>query len=105
MSASGGNDILLSVRDLKVAYRVGSDDVMAVDGASFDVPTGAIVGLVGESGCGKSTLVRALTRVMARSARVAGGTAMFDGTELFGLTETEMNRLRWRDIAFIRKAP
>lgn len=101
MSELQGNKTLLSVRDLKVAYRVGSTDVMAVDGASFDVPAGAIVGVVGESGCGKSTLVRALTRILARSARIAGGEAFFDGTELFGLSEPEMNKLRWRDIAFI----
>ncbi|MGP1397701.1 MAG: ABC transporter ATP-binding protein [Inquilinaceae bacterium] len=92
---------LLSVRGLSVAYRVGDRDAVAVDDVSFDVPRGAIVGLVGESGCGKTTVARSLTRVMARSARITGGRAVFDGTDILGLSESRMNRLRWRDIAFI----
>lgn len=92
---------LLSVRDLRVAYKVGRGELMAVDGASFDVPRGAIVGLVGESGCGKTTVARALTRILARNARIAGGELLFDGQDLLGLPERAMNRLRWRDIAFV----
>jgi peptide/nickel transport system ATP-binding protein len=92
---------LLSVRDLRVAYRVGDGDLFAVDGASFDVPRGAIVGIVGESGCGKTTVARALTRIMAGNARIESGEAVFDGRDIFQLPEVEMNRLRWRDIAFI----
>lgn len=92
---------LLSIRDLQVAYEVGKSDVMAVDGASFDVAPGNIVGLVGESGCGKTTLARSLTRVLAGNARIAGGRAVFCGTDIMGLSEREMNALRWREIAFI----
>lgn len=92
---------LLSIRDLQVAYEVGKSDVMAVDGASFDVAPGNIVGLVGESGCGKTTLARSLTRVLAGNARIAGGQAVFSGTDIIGLSEREMNALRWREIAFI----
>jgi len=95
------NEPILSVRDLRVGYRVGREELFAVDGASFDVPRGSIVGLVGESGCGKTTVVRALTRVMAGNARVAGGSASFDGRDMMALAEREMNALRWRDIAFI----
>ena len=94
-------DPLLSVRDLRVAYRVGARDLMAVEGASFDVPRGAIVGLVGESGCGKTTVARTLTRVLAKNARIAGGEALFEGTDILALPERRMNALRWRDIAFI----
>jgi peptide/nickel transport system ATP-binding protein len=94
-------DTLLSVRDLKVSYQVGRSALNAVDGASFEVPRGSIVGLVGESGCGKTTVARALTRVMADNASITGGQMLFDGRDLVALPEREMNALRWRDIAFI----
>lgn len=92
---------LLSLRDLSIAYRVGAADTIAVEGASFDVAPGSIVGLVGESGCGKTTLARSLTRVLASNARIAGGEAFFDGQDIVKLPERAMNALRWREIAFI----
>ncbi len=94
-------ETLLSVRDLKVSYRVGRGSLDAVDGVSFDVPRGSIVGLVGESGCGKTTVARALTRVMADNAFISGGRMLFDGRDLAALSERDMNALRWREIAFI----
>ncbi|MCC5983444.1 MAG: ABC transporter ATP-binding protein [Rhodobacteraceae bacterium] len=92
---------LLSIRDLSIAYRVGTSEMLAVENASFDVPRGAIVGLVGESGCGKTTLARSLTRILADNARIAGGQAVFDGQDIMALSERRMNALRWREIAFI----
>jgi peptide/nickel transport system ATP-binding protein len=92
---------LLSLKNLSIAYRVGTADTIAVEGASFDVQPGSIVGLVGESGCGKTTLARSLTRVLASNARIAGGQAVFCGQDIVGLSERAMNGLRWREIAFI----
>ncbi|WP_309084901.1 ABC transporter ATP-binding protein [Chelativorans sp.] len=92
---------LLSVRNLKVSYAVGGGSVDAVDGASFDVPRGSILGLVGESGCGKTTVARAITRVIADNARITGGEMIFEGTDIAAIPERQMNALRWRDIAFI----
>lgn len=92
---------LLSVRNLSIAYRVGAKDVIAVSGASFDVPQGSIVGVVGESGCGKTTMARAVTRVIADNARISGGQMLFAGLDLVALPERAMNALRWRDIAFV----
>lgn len=94
-------ETLLSVRDLKVSYKVGRGSFNAVDGATFDVPRGSIVGLVGESGCGKTTVARALTRVLADNASISGGQMLFAGRDLAVIPEREMNALRWRDIAFI----
>tara|TARA_R110002049_G_scaffold42922_2_gene127232 strand:+ start:2036 stop:3061 length:1026 start_codon:yes stop_codon:yes gene_type:complete len=94
-------DTLLSVADLQVDYQVGASTVRAVDRATFDVPRGAIVGLVGESGCGKTTMASAITRIISDNATISGGQMVFDGTDLVSLSERQMNRLRWRDIAFI----
>ena len=96
-----GTDPLLSVRDLVVDYAVDGGTVRAVEGASFDVPRGTIVGLVGESGCGKTTMARALTRVIADNATLPEGQMLFDGADLAALSEREMNALRWREIAMV----
>ena len=94
-------ETLLSIENLTIAYSVGAADVVAVSEASFDVPQGSIVGLVGESGCGKTTMARALTRVIADNARIAGGSMHFDGQDLAAIPERQMNALRWREISFI----
>jgi peptide/nickel transport system ATP-binding protein len=93
--------MLLSVKDLKIHYKTRLGSVKAVDGISFDVPAGKVVGIVGESGCGKTTAVRSLLRVMPPVASFEGGEIEFDGTDILKLSEREMNELRWRDIAYI----
>ena len=69
---------LLSVRNLATYYGGGADPVRAVDGISFDVEPGEIMGLVGESGCGKTTVGFSLMRLLPDSARVASGEACSD---------------------------
>jgi peptide/nickel transport system ATP-binding protein len=92
---------ILSVEGLKVDYRTKRATVHAVDGASFDVPDGAIVGLVGESGCGKTTVARAITGVIPRNATIAGGAIRFKDRDLVGLAAGAYSDLRWREISFI----
>ncbi len=93
--------MLLEVRDLVIDYRATRGRVRAVDGVSFDVPAGAVVGVVGESGCGKTTAVRAITRVMPSSAVFASGSITLDGIDLVPLSEREMKKYLWRDIAYV----
>jgi peptide/nickel transport system ATP-binding protein len=93
--------MLLSVKDLRIHYKTPMGPVKAVDGISFDVPEGKVVGIVGESGCGKTTAVRSMLRVMPAVASFAGGEIIFDGTDILKLSERAMNDLRWRDIAYI----
>ncbi|MBW0113932.1 ABC transporter ATP-binding protein [Pseudonocardia abyssalis] len=97
---------LLSVRDLTVAFtRRGEPDSVAVDGVSFDVAPGQIVGLVGESGCGKSVTSMAITRLLpSRGVRVTGS-AMMDGVDLLTLPESAMREKRGRDLSMVFQDP
>jgi peptide/nickel transport system ATP-binding protein len=92
---------LLAVDGLQVEYRTAHGTVRAVDGASFEVPDGAIVGLVGESGCGKTTVARAIMGVMPRNAAIVGGAIGFNGRDLLRLTHRDYVGLRWRQLAFV----
>lgn len=93
--------MLLSVENLIVEYTTPRGPVRAVDDASFVVPKGAIVGLVGESGCGKTTLARAITGVMSGNAEITGGKLVFAGEDLVKATPSERRARRWRDISFV----
>jgi len=92
---------VLSVQDFHVHYRTSRGVAQAVRGASFEVPEGEVVGVVGESGCGKTTLARAIMGVMPKTARVAGGKLVFQGVDLLSLSPRELASKRWREIAFI----
>ncbi len=90
----------LQVRDLQVFYRTMNGDVRALDGVTFSVADGEIMGLVGESGSGKTTLGKSLIRMDNRMRHV-GGTVTLDGTELpIGDTEA-MNRFRFADVSIV----
>jgi peptide/nickel transport system ATP-binding protein len=90
----------LSVDGLTVYYRSLRGDVKAVDGASFDIADGEIMGLAGESGCGKSTLGKSLVRMDARMRHV-GGSVVLDGTELPIWDDAKMNPFRFKDVSII----
>ena len=70
---------LLSVRNLRVFFKVQAGWVRAVDNVSLDVDAGETVGLVGESGCGKTTLAYAITQLLPSNAYVLGGQVLFNG--------------------------
>ncbi len=92
---------LLQLRDFQVHYASRAGIVRAVDGVDLDVPAGSITGLVGESGCGKSTLGRGLMGVLPDAARIAGGSAVFEGRDLLGLSARARRDVRWRRMSFI----
>jgi peptide/nickel transport system ATP-binding protein len=92
--------VSLEVSDLRVWYRTLAGDVKALDGVTFDVADGEIMGLAGESGCGKSTLGNSLNRLDGRM-RYIGGHARLDGVEL-PIWDTEaMDAFRFRRISII----
>ena len=90
----------LRVEDLRVHYRTLAGDVKALDGVSFEVADGEIMGLAGESGCGKSTLGKSLIRLDGRM-RYVGGHVLLDGDELPIWDDEAMNRFRFRSVSIV----
>jgi peptide/nickel transport system ATP-binding protein len=91
---------MLSVDGLRVYYKTLKGDVQALDGVSFDLADGEIMGLAGESGCGKSTLGKSLVRLDGRMRYVEGKVTL-DGAELPIWDVERMNPYRFKEIAMV----
>jgi len=100
--ASAGNAPLLSVRDLQVT--VAGAERPLVDGVSFDVPLGGVVGIVGESGCGKSLTALSILRLTAPAIRVSGQ-ILFSGEDLLRVGADRLRQVRGSEIAMIFQEP
>ena len=90
----------LAVDNLRVYYRTLRGDVRALDGATFTVRDGEIMGVAGESGCGKTTLGKSLIRLDGRM-RVAEGTVTLDGVELPIADDRAMDTYRFRHVSIV----
>jgi len=105
-SSPGGRrpDAILEVSGLSVDYVMERGTVRAVDDVSFDVAPGEFVGIVGESGCGKSTLLFAIAQLLAPPAGIVGGSVIFKGVNLVGLTDKQLTSVRWRDMSVVMQS-
>jgi peptide/nickel transport system ATP-binding protein len=90
----------LSVDGLRVYYRSLRGDVKAVDGATFEIADGEIMGLAGESGCGKTTLGKSLIRMDSRMRYVEGDVDL-DGKQLPIWDDAKMNAFRFKEVSII----
>ncbi len=96
----GDVDPVLSVRDLTVRFPERHRGVNVVDGVSFDVRPGEVLGLIGESGCGKSLTSLAVIGLAPRGAEI-GGTIEFQGTDLLSVSPARRRRYMGSEIAMI----
>jgi oligopeptide/dipeptide ABC transporter ATP-binding protein len=96
---------LLEVRDLTVHFDTEDGLVEAVDGVTFNVRSGEILGVVGESGSGKSVTALALLRLIRPPGRIVQGAVRFEGTDLVRLSEDEMRGVRGTRIAMVFQSP
>jgi len=96
---------VLEVRDVSVRFATDFGEVDAVDGASFEVREGEILGLVGESGSGKSVTATAILRLIRKPGRLAGGSIVLGGRDLARLDEEELQKIRGTEIAMISQTP
>jgi peptide/nickel transport system ATP-binding protein len=92
--------VSLQVDDLRVYYRSLRGEVQALDGVTFQIADGEIMGLAGESGCGKTTLGKSLIRLDGRM-RYVGGRVTLDGVELPIWDDRAMNRFRFKEVSIV----
>jgi microcin C transport system ATP-binding protein len=95
---------LLDVRDLKVVFRQGDTEALAVDGVSFVLEQGRTLGLVGESGSGKSVTALSIVRLLGRAARVHGQ-VLFKGEDLLACREARLREIRGAHITMVFQEP
>lgn len=99
-------DYLLQVEDLKTTFYTDDAVIRAVDGVSFNVKPGEVVGLVGESGCGKSVVSLSIMRlIMYPPGKIESGRILFNDRNLLKLSDSEMRRIRGNEIAMIFQEP
>ncbi|MCC6739051.1 MAG: ABC transporter ATP-binding protein [Planctomycetia bacterium] len=96
---------LLELRNVQVQFPTYDGVVRAVDGVSYSIPKGKVLGLVGESGCGKSVTAFSVLRLIQNPGKIVGGDILFDGRSLLGLSETEMRGIRGNKISMIFQEP
>jgi len=96
----GVAEVVLNVKDLKIYYRTLYGYVKAVDGVSFDIKRGEILGIAGESGCGKSTLGNGLI-LLKPPMKYMGGEAILDGKNIMTLSPRELRKIRYEKISII----
>ncbi len=107
---------LLSIRNLKTYFEMDEGTAQAVDGISFDVYSGQVVGVVGESGCGKSVTIKSVLQIVQKPGRIVGGEIIWrvqqaDGQEkLIDLAQLDaqgkkMRSIRGSEIALIPQEP
>src|SRR5665647_1331512 len=99
------SDVTLEVRGLSTHFDTRAGFVCAVDGVSFSVTRGRVLGLVGESGSGKSVTGFSVIGLVDPPGRIAAGQILFKGTDLTKLREEELRRLRGNRIAMIFQDP
>ena len=98
-------EVLLQIRDLHTSFYTHDGVVKAVDGVSFEVRRGEILGLVGESGCGKSVTSFSILRLVGAPGKIDSGEILFEGRDLLKLSTSEMTKIRGDRIAMIFQQP
>lgn len=105
MTLNKVSEPLLNVRDLSICFDTRHGPLRAVDGITFDLAPGEILGMVGESGAGKSLTGTAITGLLERPGRIDRGEIRFEGQRIDNLGKEEMRRLRGRKIGAIFQDP
>ena len=98
-------DLLVSIRDLSVAFEIDGQLVNVIENVALDIRRGETVGLVGESGSGKTITALGTLNALPRGACITSGVCVFEGRNLFKLGSADLADLRGRRIGFVGQDP
>lgn len=96
---------ILKVENLKTYFFTASGVAKAVDGVSYTLKKGEILGIVGESGSGKSVSASSVIRLLPKTGRVVDGTILFEGKDMRKISDKELRKIRGNDISVIFQDP
>ena len=96
---------MLEIKDLRTSFFTPAGEVKAVNGVSFNLDHGRVLGIVGESGSGKSVTAYSILQILTHPGRIIGGSIRFNGQELVGLSDHEMRKIRGNKISIIFQDP
>ncbi|MDD5863036.1 MAG: ABC transporter ATP-binding protein [Firmicutes bacterium] len=96
---------LLEVKDLHTSFFTPAGEVKAVNGVSFNLDRGKVLGIVGESGSGKSVTAYSIMQILEKTGKIVSGSIKFDGQELVGIGEAGMKDIRGNKISIIFQDP
>ncbi|WP_077602753.1 ABC transporter ATP-binding protein [Oceanobacillus sojae] len=98
-------DNILEIKNLQTSFFTKDLEVKAVDGVSFSIPKGKVLGVVGESGSGKSITSLSILRLIEEPGKVKGGEILFKGENLLDKSEAQMRKIRGNEISMIFQEP
>ena len=96
---------MLEVRDLHTSFFTPAGEVKAVNGVSFNLDSGKVLGIVGESGSGKSVTAYSILQILTHPGRIVSGSIRFNGQELVGAGESALRKIRGNKISIIFQDP
>jgi len=96
---------MLEVRDLHTSFFTPAGEVKAVNGVSFNLDSGKVLGIVGESGSGKSVTAYSILQILTHPGRIVSGSIKFRGQELVGASDETMRKIRGNKISIIFQDP
>ena len=96
---------LLEVKDLHTSFFTDAGEVKAVDGVSFQLEHGKVLGIVGESGSGKSVTAYSIMQILAPTGKIVSGSVKLDGQELVGADEKLLRTVRGNKVSIIFQDP
>ena len=96
---------MLEVKDLRTSFFTPAGEVKAVNGVSFYLDHGKVLGIVGESGSGKSVTAYSIMQILEKTGKIIGGSVKFNGQELVGASEKTMKTIRGNKISIIFQDP
>ena len=99
------NEVILSVKDLRISFRAYGGKVQAVRGISFDLHRGETLAIVGESGSGKSVSIKAIMGILANNAIIEEGEILYNGKDLTKVKEDDFHEIRGKRIGLIFQDP